>query len=173
MLDVHKIGIPAQITLISECWIGTKVLGNSHWIYPPSIFWFGLAPTLHHQLGRAEPVSFWQLVWFGATFLPPFFRQLLEIVSRQKSSGWVFKNAKKSYMIVCHLNRKFFKEKALTLSSKCCKLFMKDESLACLKRIKRKLRSEYLMARAGTKTGVWVRYVQGCRQIMPHTYTNM
>ena len=59
MLDVkrcpvHKIGIPAQITLISECWIGTKVLGNSHWIYPPSIFWFGLAPTLHHQLGRAE-----------------------------------------------------------------------------------------------------------------------
>ena len=38
MLDVHKIGIPAQITLISEYWIGTKVLGNSHWIYPPSIF---------------------------------------------------------------------------------------------------------------------------------------
>ena len=62
-------------------------------------------------------------------FFYPFSRQLLEIVSRQKSSGWVFKNAKKSYTIVCHLTRKFSKEKALRLSSKCCKLFMKDENL--------------------------------------------
>ena len=76
-------------------------------------------------------------------FFYPFSRQLLEIVSRQKSSGWVFKNAKKSYTIVCHLTRKFSKEKALRLSSKCCKLFMKDENLVWLKRINYKLRSKY------------------------------
>ena len=143
MLDVkrcpvHKIGIPAQITLISECWIGTKVLGNSHWIYPPSIFWFGLAPTLHHQLGRAEQSQwvFGNLFDLEQLFFPLFLGSFSRSWADRNLPVGCSKMQKKSYMIVCHLTRKFSKEKALTLSSKCGDaarfLFWKQNSYSSL-----------------------------------------
>ena len=36
------------------------------------LIWPSTHSTLPDRQSRAEPVSFWQLVWFGATFLPPF-----------------------------------------------------------------------------------------------------
>ena len=54
------------LTLLCGIWIGTKVLGNSHWIvYPPSIFWFGAPHT-------PEPVSFGNLFDLELNFFFPF-----------------------------------------------------------------------------------------------------
>ena len=54
-----------------------------------------------------------------------FFRQHPEIGNKNRLFDWVFKNAKKSYMIVFHRNQKFLKGMEWRFCSKCLGLSMK------------------------------------------------